>query len=85
MNSVGKGENSNNKHFLLFQLCFYPITDRIHKLIYTLFVFCKCFQFGEVHKAFKPANVTHHAKSDLFGTHRYNNKQEDHDDSISLT
>ena len=48
-NSVGKGENAGNQHFLLSPQWFlYPAKDRNHNSSYILFVVCKCFEFGQV-------------------------------------
>ena len=36
-NTVGKGENAGNQHFLLFPQCFLPIPKRIYDFRITLF------------------------------------------------
>ena len=43
---VGKGENADNQHFLLFPQCFqlFPFLS----LSYIYFVVCKCFQYEPV-------------------------------------
>ena len=43
-NSVGKGRNADNKHFL--HNVFYPLKNKFKMLSHTETVICNCFRFG---------------------------------------
>ena len=48
-NTVGKGENAGDQHFLLFPQCFLPFSEtKFNFCSHIYFVVCKCFQFGPV-------------------------------------
>ena len=47
-NTVGKGQNADNKHFLLFPQVFYSIKARNHHFSNPEFVIGKCFHFGHI-------------------------------------
>ena len=44
-NTVGKGENAGNQHFLLFPQCFYPSQEEFQFFCHIYFVVWKLFQF----------------------------------------
>ena len=51
-NTVRKGENAVDQHFLLFPQCFQPIPKRISGFSCIDFVVCKCFPCGPVQKMY---------------------------------
>ena len=44
-NTVGKGESTGNKHFLLSENVLYPFEEKLQHFS-NIEIVCKCFQFG---------------------------------------
>ena len=47
-NTVRKGENAGNQHFLRFSQSFLPSKNKFMFLIHIYIIVCNCFQFGPV-------------------------------------